>query len=628
MPNLKIILYSSNKSQRIVYQDNDGIMTSEIEETFLNRCEVVHSNSAWARIIVSDTTREALKSLEQKYDIETGRHIRKLYGFISKLPDGEVFYYLNENKTSVVERRTSYDCARLQHLGFKPVENAVYLYYTRLDNHFQYLSYGYDGIEEWIGEKDINKKVCRFCGRSFPEVGFDSVSHSIPDALGNKLLFCYEECDTCNHGLAPIEDNFRKIMDFRRAMYHIPRKGTTATPKVVGKTFIVKPDSHGFAELFLMEEAIPQGVDRSKPFKMHLELKETMTNECMYKALCKMVIDMLPSSELPHFENTIKWITSNGTWAPDSLPSTWLYVLPNDMVAYPQPVLDIFLNNKGRMPNSPYCSGVLWIYDIAYLFMMPFADVDAGQYKYDADLTAHWHIMSQMIGLHDLQRQDSNNYLPSTPWVNWEVDLTLSGVHVLPMLDPVFLECLTHKTEHPDVDMPRFTSDGIIFNNAHSLEFECFYNGRITDKDLRDVTQHIAGPRFLIDPVNRQVHLQMRVDANDTTDKVKYFSYSFDAVFDVQSFWSYINIETDRDGFLISFAFHFELRDYLYESALRNIEPLLAKLRANTSFAKCSLEKMIDCYRVFSNADYLIPAGPGKGYVRIMDSEIHPVWSE
>lgn len=65
-------------------------MTSEIEETFLKRCEVVHCNSAWARIMVSDTTRESLKSLEQKYD-KTGRHIRKLYGFISKLPDGEVF---------------------------------------------------------------------------------------------------------------------------------------------------------------------------------------------------------------------------------------------------------------------------------------------------------------------------------------------------------------------------------------------------------------------------------------------------------------------------------------------------------------------------------------------------------
>ena len=72
---------------------------------------------------------------------------------------------------------------------------------------------------------------------------------------------------------------------------------------------------------------------------------------------------------------------------------------------------------------------------------------------------------------------------------------------------------------------------------------------------------------------------------------------------------SAISIETKKDGSPKSFAFHYELRDYLYESALRNIEPLLANLRANTPFAKCSLERMVDCNRVFSNAEYLVPDG-------------------
>ena len=628
MSRLKIILYSTQKSQRIIYQDNDGIMTSEIEQTYLRKCEIEHCNTAWARIIVSDKTRCALKELEQKYDTVTGKHIRKLYGFISKLSDGEVFYYINEDKASVVERRTAYDCVRMQHLGFRPVHNAAFHHYSMLDNCFQYLSYGYDGIEEWIGEEVIDKRVCRFCGKSYPEVNFDKVAHAVQDALGNKLLFCYEECDTCNHDLAPIEDNFRKIMDFRRAMYHIPRKGTTSSPKVVGKTFIVRPDRNGFPELFIMEESIPRGVNRAKPFYMHLESKDSMSNEGMYMALCKMVIDMLPSSELIHFENTIKWITSNGMWAPDSLPSIWLSVLPTDNIVYPQPVLDIFLNNKGQMPNSPYCTGILWIYDIAYMFVMPFADVDAGQYKYDKDLANHWKIMSNMLGLHNLQKQDSNNYLPSTPWVNWEVDLSLPNIHVLPKSNPIFAECLTTKFDRPNIDMPPFTKEGIIFNKANILEFECYYNGVITDKDLRDLTQHIAGPGFLIDPIKRQVHVQMWVDVNDTTDKVKYFRYSFEAVFDIPSFWTYINMETEKDGSLVSFAFHNELRDYLYESALRNVEPLMVKLRAGSPFIKCSLEKMIECERIFTYAYYMVPSGADGRYAKIDDSEIHPIGCE
>lgn len=629
MSKLKIILYSSQKSQRIIYQDNDGIMTSEIEQTYLRKCEIEHCNTAWARIIVSDKTRCALKELEQKYDTVTGNHIRKLYGFISKLSDGEVFYYLNEDKASVVERRTACDCVRMQHLGFRPVHNVTFHYYSMLDICFQYLSYGYDdGIEEWIGEEVIDKRVCRFCGKSYPEVNFDKVAHAVQDALGNKLLFCYEECDTCNHDLAPIEDNFRKIMDFRRAMYHIPRKGTTSTPKVVGKTFVIKPDSHGFPELLLMEESLPKGVCHAKPFYIHLELKDSMSNEGMYMALCKMVIDMLPSSELTHFENTIKWITSNGTWAPDSLPSTWLAVLPIEKVLYPQPVLDIFLNNKGQMPNSPYCTGIIWIYDIAYMFVMPFADVDAGQYKYDDDLVPHWQQMGNLIGIRQWQKQDSNNYLPSTPWVDWPVDLSQPNIHVLPKTDVVFEECLKQKVDHPDIDMPKFLADGISCNQVESADFDTLYYGKITDADLRDVTQFIAGPEFTVLPLERQVRVRLWVDANDTTGKIPYFKFSFDVLFDIPSFWDYVSLETERDGTLTSFAFHYDLRNYLYVAALANAEIKMALKRNGTSFEKCTLDNLLQCERIYSNAYYLVPSGTGDRYVKINDSAIHAIGCE
>lgn len=133
---LKILLYSSQRSQRIVYQDNDGVMISEIEQVFLRKCEVDFCATTWARVVVSDNTRCALKGLEQKYDTVTGRHIRKLYGFISKLSDGEVFYYLNEDKVSVVERRAAYDSIKKQLLGVGVVHNAAFSHYSMLDYYF------------------------------------------------------------------------------------------------------------------------------------------------------------------------------------------------------------------------------------------------------------------------------------------------------------------------------------------------------------------------------------------------------------------------------------------------------------------------------------------------------------
>ena len=87
-------------------------------------------------------------------------------------------------------------------------------------------------------------------------------------------------------------------------------------------------------------------------------------------------------------------------------------------------------------------------------------------------------------------------------------------------------------------------------------------------------------------------------------------------------------METEKDGSLVSFAFHNELRDYLYENALRNVETLMASLRLKSPFAKCSLEKMIECKRIFTNAYYLVPAGGDGGYVKIADSNIDPVGYE
>lgn len=369
MTKLKILLYSRLDTRRIIYEDSDGVMIADIERTYLQGCKVEYCMCGGAKIEVCEQTRNALQDLETKYDSATQFHIRKLKGFISKLVDGDFFYFFNEDKTTVVERRTAIDCINAIKSGLPwaiSIHNKAFHCYSMMNNLFTYLSYGFDGLEEKIGEKDERKRVCRFCGKMMPEVTFKKVAHAIQEALGNKLLICYEECDTCNHDLALTEDNFRYIMDFRRAMYHIPRKGATKTPTVVGKSFIIKAGAQGDPQLYLMEESLPDAETRKHPFMMHMELKSPINNERLYKALCKMVIDMLPSGELSHFENTIKWINSSGDWVPDALPSALLTVLPSK-IHKDQPVIDIFINNRTPRKSAPYCTAVVWLYDIASL---------------------------------------------------------------------------------------------------------------------------------------------------------------------------------------------------------------------------------------------------------------------
>lgn len=60
------------------------------------------------------------------------------------------------------------------------------------------------------GEKD--EKICRFCGRTNEEVGFDNKSHVIPKFLGNFLVISNFECDECNSFFSRYETELEKYV--------------------------------------------------------------------------------------------------------------------------------------------------------------------------------------------------------------------------------------------------------------------------------------------------------------------------------------------------------------------------------------------------------------------------------
>ena len=626
MATLRILLYSIRDTQRWIYNDSDSILTNEIDSTLRYECKVKSLRNHGALIEVCSRTSDALQKLQEKYDVLTRFHIRKLKGFISKLSDGDLFYYFNEEKTSVVERRTAIFCINAMKAGFtwsERIHNEAYSYYSRMNTKFTYLSYGYDGIKECIGEKKESKRVCRFCGKQMPDVTFEKDAHAIQDALGNKLLFCLEECDTCNRDLALTEDNFRYLMDFRRAMYNIPRKDSTKTPNVVGKTFIIKADSCGKPELYLMKESLPEFYNKQQSFMMHLELKNLTNNERMYKALCKMVIDMLPGIELAHFKNTIKWIVSKDEWIPDTLPSAKMAILPPRIFNF-QPILDIFINNKCDS-DTPYCTAIVWLYDIVYMFVVPFTDVDRGRYKYDQNLESHWKYMSNLIGIQEWYIQNTSEYRLSIPWVKWNIDLNQPNIHVLPKSDQIFEECLEMKLITPDINMPSFTHDEIYLDQINSALFTLHYNKPLSDRELSDLTQHIKGPTFILSPKEDKVCVSINVNVYDTTDQIQFYTFSYKITFFIKRFHEYINIEYNKNGDVTSFAFHYELSKYLLHESFIVAESKLCKQRKGSQFEKCSVDKIGDIDKIMKHIHYHVPNIDEKKYISISDKEIHGI---
>lgn len=619
-----LYLYSINKTQKVIFDNIDKVIIDDIWNTLMRKCKVEHyMNTCGARLIYCKQTRQALIEVQQKYDIITKRTIRKLLGLTTKMEEGEAFYVFDSKKATIVERKTAIEVLKIapNGRGWITVHNKIFYGLTLLSTTFEMHSFGYDNIPISVGEKDPTKRKCRFCGETSSTKFHDS-AHAIQDSLGNKLLICNEECDTCNHTLNAVEDNFLHLMDVRRAMYRIARKETTKVPHIVGSNYVIQPNSNGDAELYLMREDIKSEIDINNKFWHRLNHKVIVTNEGIFKALVKIVIDLIPSKELIHFKNTINWLISKEKWIPDALPSLLFAVIPGNRM-YRQPVVDIFINNKKQLINSPYCTAILYIYDAAYMFIVPFVDIDSGKYKYDNNLTSHWEYMMQFFHLSWI-KQDTSDWHASIPWIDWEIDPTNPNVHILPQTNTIFKDCLKQKEEPNDINFTQFTPSGINVLKIEHTIFENYYSGPpLSNKDLSDITLHINGLIFILNPKDQSIQFIIKLDIADTTDTIEYCHMELDITFHLIYFCQYVDIEYDEEGYLESFAIDYHLCEYLFKRAMEEGEQKLYFKRLNSYFKNCTLTKLINySERLITQSIYGVPNG-NQGMKWIPDKLIH-----
>lgn len=622
MDKLHLLLYSSKENLEYTFISSDEDMLQEMHRVLMSKCSFDFSNSSWVRIINDDRTLSEIKRLQDKYE-EQLIAVRKLFGFVSKLEKGEAFYCLFADNCGIAERKTAIECIQGDYDVnlWKAVHNHIYEQQKKLEALFEYHSFGFDGMKTYVGEK--HHRVCRFCGET-NQKKFSDRAHAIGDSLGNKKLFCYEECDTCNHTLNKIEDNFLHLMDIRRALYNISRKETTSSPSIYGNNFAILPNEKGAAELYIMQEAIDPNVDISKPFIFQLKQYAVLSDEKIYKALAKMVIDLIPSPHLPQFENTIKWIRSD-SFIVDSLPEIWF--CHNIGKMHQQPYLDIFLNSKNSLSDTPYCTAILYIYDIAYVFVMPLVDVDRGMFKYNKQLENHWQRLFSCIDFPHRELQTFSEDRPCYPWAFWDIDPANPHIHILPKSNSVFNRCKREKTAQEEVCFPDFSYNGITITDQ-KCKFECFYEGIVTDNDLCDITQHITVPELWLLPQEKSIAFQLSLNANDTTDSIHYYSYNLYLKFKFPGFSKYIDLQY-KDNDLDSVSIDWHLRDYIFNVAMASGDYYTEQSRKGTPFEKCKLSKLINERRIIEAMEYFIPNTINSNYfVKVSDRLIHPIGTE
>ena len=199
------------------------------------------------------------------------------------------------------------------------VKKAVFM--VRKANFFvTYNVISFGDKEEYTGPNDLNACVCRFCGKKYPEVRFKKKNaHAIPDALGNKLVFCNDECQSCNAALSPIDKELAEYLKFRRSENKIVNK----------KNKIIKVWGHNFfydgsiGELKISRLAILE--ETESKYYVKLEGAEPITHLGIYKALAKIAIDLMPRNLVDEFRTTIDWI--KGGFVPKVLPNVFMPIV-------------------------------------------------------------------------------------------------------------------------------------------------------------------------------------------------------------------------------------------------------------------------------------------------------------
>lgn len=269
---------------------------------------------------------------------------------------------------------------RFKELGEVPL---AFQYQLNLDfqkDNPQYESFVYTdiGIDFYLGEKDYQKRVCRFCGKTYKDYIVGSKrrfnpttsSHALSWYLGNQHTWCYDECFECNNQFGTsLENNFNEYFSILRVLYRYKdRNGSNYLDDFSGMNFSIKnrqlsytlgpdPIYRNPTELYL-----PNG-----DVELRLINKHEIVRADIYRCLVKYLIDCIPLRLLPFFSKTIDWV--NGKIRGEQLPR----IFHNDQLAqvYSKPYLKVFIRKDNNIA-LPFCIGELRFFENLMIFAVPF----------------------------------------------------------------------------------------------------------------------------------------------------------------------------------------------------------------------------------------------------------------
>jgi hypothetical protein len=286
--------------------------------------------------------------------------------FRSSVKPNEPFYFMAERFDDRELRRNLGFHLKALELGreFSEVKEEWMQRFGDLLVHYEMAMHGHS-IEK-IGEPKKTKRVCRFCSRTMPKVSFESKAHALSEALGNKKVVLFDECDECNERFGEgIETSLINYLAPFRTFHGL--KGNGGVKSMKGRNYTVVPNDKG-AEVELRHPA-PVPERGAGSLKFTIATSDKFNAQDLYRCLCKYFISVLDPSELETFGKCIAWV--NGGQPPSVLPRV------GQLVSYDRfcehAVLTTYLRRSSDT-SLPAAIGELRYACKVFLFVVPFVD--------------------------------------------------------------------------------------------------------------------------------------------------------------------------------------------------------------------------------------------------------------
>jgi hypothetical protein len=273
--------------------------------------------------------------------------------------------------------------------GTKNVDYFTFIeYYETLQNfqrHYDIYNIVITPAEPQPKGKPKADRICRFCGKKNDAGGFKSVSHLIPEMLGNKYLFSDFECDKCNQKLSKYENDLAYSLGIFRTMFGI--KGKRGVPTFDSKSNAIRAKEVDFYGVKAL--TIEETTEQFKSFNFNKE-----TGKCnitykkhgyvpinLYKILYKIALSVIPEEDADQYERAYQFILSEQRfdWV-DGMCKIVYFDLPFDF-RMSRPVCYIFRKREpaSKLPTHYF---VFHFQHMVYQFPLHFhaGDIQSGLY--------------------------------------------------------------------------------------------------------------------------------------------------------------------------------------------------------------------------------------------------------